>query len=80
MGIRMAACIFCEIKAHAPEQRVGILSSNDLRDMVRFSRKMGPSFYGQALYHRRTGPVLIGDKEAIRTYMPEIGEGRIIAL
>lgn len=70
-----------EIKAQTPEQRVGILSSNDLRDMVRLSQKHGAEFYmvkpftieGLAL-------VLAGDKDAIRSYMPEIGEGRIIAL
>lgn len=73
--------VLAEIKTLVPEQRVGVLSSNDLREMVRLSQKYGAEFYmvkpftieGLAL-------VLTGDKEAIRSYMPEIGEGRIIAL
>lgn len=72
--------ILAAIKALAPQQRVGILSSNDLRDMVRLSQKNGADFYmvkpftldGLAL-------ILTGDKDAIRTYTPEIDEGRIIA-
>ncbi len=73
--------VLAEIKTLTPEQRVGMLSSNDLREMVRLSQKYGAEFYmvkpftieGLAL-------VLTGDKETIRGYMPEIGEGRIIAL
>jgi two-component system chemotaxis response regulator CheY len=72
--------ILTEMKALRPEQRIGILSSNDQRDMVRLSQKAGAEFYmvkpftleGLAL-------VLDGDREAIQNYQPEkIGEGRII--
>jgi two-component system chemotaxis response regulator CheY len=71
--------VLTEIKAMIPDQRIGILSSNDLRDMVRMSQNAGAEFYmvkpftvqGLAL-------VLAGDKEAIRDHIPEIGEGRII--
>jgi DNA-binding response OmpR family regulator len=69
-----------EIKALAPQQRVGVLSSNDLRDIVRLSQKAGAEFYmvkpftmeGLAL-------VLTGTKEEIQNYQPDISEGRIIA-
>lgn len=72
--------ILAEIKALSPQQRIGVLSSNDLRDMVRLSQKYGAEFYmvkpftleGLAL-------ILNGDKEAIRNYIPDIDEGRIIA-
>ena len=72
--------ILAEIKALAPQQRLGVLSSNDLRDMVRLSQKYGAEFYmvkpftldGLAL-------ILNGDKEAIRNYIPDVDEGRIIA-
>ncbi len=72
--------ILAEIKAIAPHQRVGILSSNDIKDMVRLSEKAGAEFYmvkpftlsGLAL-------ILTGDKAAIRGYIPEPDEGRIIA-
>jgi CheY-like chemotaxis protein len=68
-----------EIKAITPDQRVGVLSSNDLREMVRLSQNAGAEFYmvkpftmdGLAL-------VLKGDKEAMRNHTPEVGEGRII--
>ncbi|NJN93190.1 MAG: response regulator [Anaerolineales bacterium] len=72
--------ILAEIKAEAPQQRIGVLSSNDLRDMVRLSQKYGAEFYmvkpftleGLAL-------ILNGDKEAIHNYIPDVDEGRIIA-
>lgn len=72
--------ILSEIKSLAPAQRVGILSSNDLKDTVRLSEKGGAEFYmvkpfsleGLAL-------ILEGDKEAIRSYVPEPDEGRLIA-
>ena len=72
--------ILAEIKALTPQQRVGVLSSNDLKEMVRLSQKSGADFYmvkpftldGLAI-------VLTGDKEAIRNYTPDIDEGRIIA-
>jgi response regulator of citrate/malate metabolism len=71
--------ILAEIKALAPQQRIGILSSNDARDMVRLSQQYGAEFYmvkpftldGVAL-------ILKGDKDAIRDHFSEIGEGRII--
>ncbi|GAB4448483.1 MAG: hypothetical protein Fur0044_44160 [Anaerolineae bacterium] len=72
--------ILAEIKALAPQQRMGVLSSNDLRDIVRLSQQYGAEFYmvkpftldGLAL-------ILSGDKEAIRNYIPDVDEGRIIA-
>lgn len=72
--------ILAEIKTLSPQQRIGMLSSNDLRDMVRLSQKHGAEFYmvkpftleGLAL-------ILNGDKEAIRNYIPDVDEGRIIA-
>lgn len=74
--------ILIEMKALVPKQRIGILSSNDQRDMVRLSQEAGAEFYmikpftleGLAL-------VLDGDRKAIQNYQPEkIGEGRIIVL
>jgi two-component system chemotaxis response regulator CheY len=73
--------ILAEIKQHSPQQRVGMLSSNDLRDMVRLSQKAGAEFYMVKPFTLEgLGVVLEGDQEAIRSYMPEVGEGRIIAL
>jgi two-component system, chemotaxis family, chemotaxis protein CheY len=72
--------ILREIKALAPQQRIGILSSNDLRDLVRLSQEAGAEFYMVKPFTMEgLSVVLNGDKEAIRNYMPEIGEGRIIA-
>lgn len=72
--------ILAEMKALIPQQRVGILSSNDLRDMVRLSQKGGAEFYMVKPFTLEgLAVVLEGDKETIRSYMPEIGEGRIIA-
>jgi two-component system chemotaxis response regulator CheY len=73
--------ILMEIKALRPEQRAGMLSSNDLRDMVRLSQQAGAEFYmvkpftleGLAL-------VLEGNKEILSHYTPKIDEGRIIVL
>ena len=72
--------ILSEIKTLAPQQRIGILSSNDLRDIVHRSQKQGAEFYmvkpftldGLAI-------VLNGDKKTIQNYIPDIDEGRIIA-
>jgi DNA-binding response OmpR family regulator len=73
--------IIREIKIQAPEQRVGILSSNDLQDMVRRSRQVGAAFYMVKPFTMEgLELVLEGDVAAIKAYQPEIGEGRIIAL
>jgi two-component system chemotaxis response regulator CheY len=71
--------VLAELKRLTPGQRAGVLSSNDLRDMVRMSQNAGAEFYmvkpftmeGLAL-------ILEGDKEALHNYIPEAGEGRII--
>jgi DNA-binding NarL/FixJ family response regulator len=71
--------ILTELKQRRPDLRAGVLSSNDLRDMVRSSQAAGAEFYmvkpftmeGLAL-------VLRGDNEALRNHIPEVGEGRII--
>ncbi len=73
--------ILAEIKQLSPQQRVGMLSSNDLRDMVRLSQKGGAEFYMVKPFTLEGLEVVLeGDKETIRGYMPEVGEGRIIAL
>jgi DNA-binding response OmpR family regulator len=72
--------ILVEIKARVPQQRVGVLSSNDLREMVRLSQKSGADFYMVKPFTLDgLAVVLKGDKEAIRSYTPDIDEGRIIA-
>ena len=71
--------IMIEMKALVPTQRLGVLSSNDLRDMVRRSQEAGAEFYMVKPFTMDgLMVVLSGDKQAIRTYQPEIGEGRII--
>jgi len=71
--------ILAEIKALAPQQRMGVLSSNDLRDMVRLSQKNGADFYMVKPFTQGgLAVILSGDKEVIRNYTPEIDEGRII--
>lgn len=73
--------ILAEMKAHKPDQRIGILSSNDLRDMVRESQQKGAQFYMVKPFTMEgLSVVLGGDKKAIRGYQPEIGEGRILLL
>jgi DNA-binding response OmpR family regulator len=73
--------ILMQMKALAPQQRIIILSSNDSRDLVRLSQKEGAEFYMVKPFTMEgLSLVLNGDKEAIRNYMPEVGEGRIIAL
>ena len=73
--------ILAEMKAKKPDQRIGILSSNDLRDMVRASQQKGAEFYMVKPFTLEgLSVVLTGDKKAIRTYQPGIGEGRIILL
>jgi DNA-binding response OmpR family regulator len=73
--------ILAEIKAVNPNQRMGILSSNDLRDMVRLSQETGAEFYMVKPFTMEgLTVVLSGDKAAMRNYQPEIGEGRILFL
>jgi two-component system chemotaxis response regulator CheY len=68
------------LKAQRPAQRVGILSSNDLREIVRLSQEAGAEFYMVKPFTLEGLAVIIaGDKEAIRNHIPEVGEGRIIA-
>lgn len=72
--------ILAEIKVLAPQQRVGMLSSNDLRDMVRLSQKAGAEFYMVKPFTMEgLAVVLTGDKEAMRNYVSGIDEGQIIA-
>lgn len=72
--------ILTEIKALVPQQRIGILSSNDLRDMVRLSQKHGAEFYMVKPFTLDgLAAVLSGDKEVIQNYIPDIDEGRLIA-
>ena len=71
--------ILTEIKALIPQQRIGVLSSNDLRDMVRLSQKHGAEFYMVKPFTLDgLAAVLSGDKEAIQNYIPDIDEGRLI--
>jgi DNA-binding response OmpR family regulator len=73
--------ILAKMKEKKPEQRVGILSSNDLRDMVRASQDLGAEFYMVKPFTMEgLSVVLSGDEKAIKNYQPEIGEGRIISL
>jgi DNA-binding response OmpR family regulator len=72
--------IIAEIKAQAPVQRVGVLSSNDIKDMVRLSQKAGAEFYMVKPFTMEGLAVILkGDKEEIQAYQPEMSEGRIIA-
>ncbi len=73
--------ILAEIKTINPQQRIGVLSSNDLRDMVRLSQKYGAEFYMVKPFTLDgLTMILSGDKEAIKNYIPDVDEGRIIAL
>ncbi len=73
--------ILAQMKVLVPQQRIIILSSNDSRDLVRLSQKEGAEFYMVKPFTMEgLSLVLNGDKEAIRNYMPEVGEGRIITL
>jgi CheY-like chemotaxis protein len=71
-----------EIKNLIPEQRVGILSSNDAKDLVQLSKKGGAEFYMVKPFTLEGLTVIFnGDKAAIQKYQPEIGGGgRIILL
>lgn len=72
--------LLTQIKAQAPHQRAGVLSSNDLREMVRLSQKAGADFYMVKPFTLEgLAVVLGGDKEAMRSYVSGIDEGRIIA-
>ncbi len=73
--------IIKEIKIQSPEQRIGILSSNDLLEMVRQSRQVGAVFYMVKPFTMEGLQVVLeGDQAAIKAHQPDIGEGRIIAL
>ncbi|MBN1220416.1 MAG: response regulator [Anaerolineae bacterium] len=73
--------ILSEMKALKPEQRIGILSSNDLRDTVRLSKEGGAEFYMVKPFTMEgLKTILTGDKKIIQSYQPEIGEGRILLL
>src|SRR5262245_17465599 len=68
------------VKRQKPAQRAGILSSNDLREIVRSSQEAGAEFYMVKPFTLEgLAVILTGDKEAIRNHIPEVGEGRIIA-
>ncbi|MFQ5577887.1 MAG: response regulator [Anaerolineae bacterium] len=70
-----------EIKALAPAQKTGILSSNDLKNMVKASQENGAEFYMvKPFTYSGLKVVLEGDREAIEHYQPDISEGRIIVL
>jgi len=73
--------ILTEMKALVPTQRIGILSSNDVREMVRLSQEKGAEFYMVKPFTMKgLRVVLTGDKKAMQNYQQEIGEGRIILL
>lgn len=73
--------IIREIKARSPQQRIGVLSSNDLQDMVRQSHEAGAEFYMVKPFTLQgLRLVLADDKATLRAYQPEVGEGRIILL
>jgi len=73
--------ILREIKTVKPEQRVGILSSNDGREIVKDCRENGAEFYMvKPFTFKGLRLVLEGDQQAIRHYRPDASEGPIIAL
>jgi two-component system chemotaxis response regulator CheY len=73
--------IIREIKAQAPQQRIGVLSSNDLQDMVRQSRQAGAEFYMVKPFTMEGLKIVLeGDPAVMKTYRPDIGEGRILVL
>lgn len=73
--------IIREIKTQVPDQRIGVLSSNDLQDMVQHSQQVGAEFYMVKPFTMEGLQVVLeGDKGIIKAYQPDIGEGRIIAL
>jgi CheY-like chemotaxis protein len=72
--------ILAEMKALVPEQRIGIVSSNDLKDVIRCAQEGGAEFYMVKPFTLAGLSVTLGDdREAIHNYHPnDIGEGRII--
>jgi CheY-like chemotaxis protein len=73
--------IIREIKIQSPQQKIGVLSSNDLQDMVQQSRQVGASFYMVKPFTMEGLQVVLeGDEAAMRAYQPDVGEGRIIPL
>jgi CheY-like chemotaxis protein len=73
--------IIREIKIQSPQQKIGVLSSNDLQDMVQQSRQVGAVFYMVKPFTMEGLQVVLeGDKAAMRAYQPDVGEGRIIPL
>ena len=70
-----------EIKAQSPDQRAGVLSSNDSPDTVRASREGGAEFYMvKPFTFRGLQIVLDGNRAEVEAYRPDISEGPIIAL
>ena len=70
-----------EIRVQSPRQRIGVLSSNDLQDMVRKSRQVGAEFYMVKPFTMEGLEVVLeGDRAAMKAYQPDIGEGRILVL
>ena len=68
------------VKSAKPTQRVGILSSNDAKEMVQNCRSSGAEFYMvKPFTFNGLKLVLEGDQEAIRQYRPNISEGPIIS-
>jgi NtrC-family two-component system response regulator AlgB len=73
--------ILAEMKTIAPQQRIGILSSNDLKDMVRRAQERGAEFYMVKPFTLEGLRVTLGgSREDIHNYQPDVGEGRIILL
>ncbi len=72
--------ILKEIRKVSATQRVGVLSSNDARDMVKACQDAGADFYMvKPFTFRGLQVVLEGDSEVIQRYQPDLSEGRIIA-
>ena len=72
--------ILKEIRNVSVTQRVGVLSSNDARDMVKACQNAGADFYMvKPFTFRGLQVVLDGDSEVIQRYQPDLSEGRIIA-
>lgn len=75
--------ILREMKALVPLQRIGILSSNDSREIIRASQEAGAEFYMiKPFIFKGLQLILEGNKEALRRYQPNVleGEGPIIIL
>ena len=73
--------ILAEMKALVPEQRIGIISSNDVKDMIRRAQEGGAEFYMVKPFTLTGLSIALGgNREAIHNYQPDIGEGRIIPL